>query len=275
MIVKMKKLTLLCTRASQKETLDILRDLGAVHLTHVKTPEGDELDRARNHLECLQSALDVLQKDSSIAPSGMSAHEVVDAVWELIRRKKELSEKIGSLEIERARYELFGAFSVDDIRQLEAQGVFVKLLITPIKQLPAEPDGAKLVELGRDKRSAYFALIGQSEVEIEAEELPLPECSAVEMVEQLSAHNVQVAETEEKFNVYFGDHESVAELMEEASDQVFWLEAREGMGVAEEVTYLKGFFPAEKVSDFRTVAEKQGWALMVEEPSATDHVPTS
>ena len=59
MIVKMKKLTLLCTRASREVTLDELRDLGAVHLQHVTSPEGEGLDQARNHFSYLQRALEI------------------------------------------------------------------------------------------------------------------------------------------------------------------------------------------------------------------------
>ena len=51
MIVKMKKLTLMCTPAQQEKTLDALRELQVVHVEHVKTPEGYELDQARNHLQ--------------------------------------------------------------------------------------------------------------------------------------------------------------------------------------------------------------------------------
>ena len=51
MIVKMKKMTLLCTPAQQEETLKKLRELKVVHVEHVQPPEGSSLDQARNHLQ--------------------------------------------------------------------------------------------------------------------------------------------------------------------------------------------------------------------------------
>ena len=267
-------MTLLCTRASREVTLDALRDLGAVHLRHVKSPEGEGLDQARNHFAYLKRALEVLPKHVNAAPSGKSAHDVVDEVWKLIHRQQALSEKIDLLEMERARYEAFGAFSVDDIFKLQEQGIFVKLLAAPIKQLPTPPDGANLVELGRDRTSAYFVLISRTEMPIDAEELPLPEHSAVEMAEQISALTEQLAETEEEFKTYSGDHDAVTAIVGEAGDHVVWLEARNGMGLEEDVTYLRGFFPAEREKELRIAASKQGWAVLVENPSADDPVPT-
>ena len=274
MIVKMKKLTLLCTRASREVTLDALRDLGAVHLQHVTSPEGEGLDQARNHFSYLQRALEVLPRHVPAAPSGKSAHDVVDELWKLIHRKQKLSEQIELLEIERARYEAFGTFDVDDVLALREQGVQVKLLAAPIKQIPEQPEGATLVELGRDRTSVYFVLISREPVEIDAEELPLPECSAEGMTRHIAGLEKELAEVEEGFSAYMGDRAAVAAIAGEAEEHVSWLEARNGMGKEEAVCYLKGFFPAEREKELRAAAEKQGWAVLVEEPAADDNVPT-
>jgi len=274
MIVRMKKLTLLCTRSSQEETLDALRDLGAIHLQHVATPEGEDLDKARTHFEYLRRALEVLPKHPHAAPSGKSAHGAVDALWELIHRKQAVSEKIELVEMERKHYEAFGAFNVGDIFALQEQGIEVKLLSAPIKQLPEQPEGATLIELGRDRTNAFFVLISRKPVEIDAEELPLPECSAEEMGRKIDALRAQLVETEKGFSEYVGDHDAVASIAGEAEEHVTWLEARNGMGLEEEICYLKGYFPAEGEKKLRAAAEKQGWAVRVEEPSADDPVPT-
>lgn len=274
MIVPMKKLTLLCTRSSQEETLNALRDLGAVHLEHVATPEGEDLDSARNHFSYLQRALEVLPRHPHVEPSGKSAHEVVDELWALIHRKQELSEKINSLGLEKNRYEPFGDFKVEDVRALREQGLQVKLLHAPIKQLPEAKDGLTLIELGRDRTSAFFVLISREPVEIEAEELPLPECSSVDMGRKIEKLQSELADVEDKFSSYAGDHDAVSAIATEAEERVSWLEARSGMGVDEAVTYLKGFFPADREEDLRSAAAKKGWAVLVEEPTEDDPVPT-
>jgi hypothetical protein len=200
MIVEMKKVTLLCTRASREVTLDALRDLGAVHLQHVTSPEGEGLEQARRHFEYLRRVLEVLPKHPDKAPSGKSAHDVVEDVWKLIHRKQALIEKIELLEIESRRYEPFGQFDVDDILALREQGLQIKLLHAPIKQLPDLPEDATLVELDRDRTSAYFVLISREPVEIDAEELPLPECSVAGMIRHIEGLQKELAEVEEGFS---------------------------------------------------------------------------
>ena len=274
MIVRMKKLTLLCTRASREQTLESLRDMGVLHLQHVTAPEGEGLEEARNHLAYLRRALEVLPKHPDVAPSGQSAHDAVNAIWTLIHRKQELTDKIKLLKIEQSRYELFGAFNVEDVRKLREQGMQIKLLLAPIKQLPVEPEGAKLIELGRDRTSAAFVLISRNEVDIEAEELPLPERSAVETAERITALDAELVEADEVLKSFSGDHNAIEGIVGEAEDHVNYLEARNGMGKTEEVTYLRGFFPADQEETLRTAAAKQGWAVLVEEPSDDDDVPT-
>jgi len=270
----MKKLTLLCTRASREQTLESLRDMGVLHLQHVTPPEGEGLEEARNHLAYLRRALEVLPKHPHSAPSGQSAHDAVNAIWTLIHRKQELADKIELLKIEQSRYELFGAFSVKDVRELREQGLKIKLLLAPIKQLPEEPEGATLIELGRDRTSVAFVLISRTEVRIDAEELPLPECSAAEMAERIATFDIELEKAEETLKGFSGDYTAIESIVGEAEDHVNYLQARNGMGKTEEVTYLRGFFPAEQEDALRDRAAENGWAVLVEEPADDDAVPT-
>jgi V/A-type H+/Na+-transporting ATPase subunit I len=274
MIVKMKKLTLLCTRASREASLDILRDLGVVHLRHIRQPEGEGLEQSRNLLVYLKRALEVLPKHPHVKPSGKKPHDVVKAVWELIHRKQALTEQIEALEMEIGHYEPFGSFSPETVRELAEQGVTVKLYKAPIKEVPAVPEGAQRIELSRDRSTVYFALIGRDGLSMDAEEVPLPKNSLEEMKLLREELQERLAWTEGEFNGYAGDHDAVSTLTDEAQDRVHYLEARNGMGNEEEVWYLCGFFPAEQEKALRDAAAKNGWALFVEEPSADDPVPT-
>ena len=62
MIVRMKKVTLLCIAARRDETLDALRNLGVMHLSHTQPPAGDDLDQAHEKLAGIRHALGVLRK---------------------------------------------------------------------------------------------------------------------------------------------------------------------------------------------------------------------
>ncbi len=60
MIVKMKRLTLLCLAADRDAALESLRDVGVVHITDTRPPEGEELDAARARLADAERALEAL-----------------------------------------------------------------------------------------------------------------------------------------------------------------------------------------------------------------------
>lgn len=274
MIVKMKKLTLLCTRDSREETLAALRDLGAVHLQHIQPPEGAGLDEARNLVDHLNRALEVLPKHPHVKPSGKKPYDVVKAVWELIHRKQALVEQIDALEMEIGHYQPFGSFSPETVRELSEQGVTVKLYKAPIKEIPNAPENARRVELSRDRSTVYFALIGRDGISMDAEEVPLPKIPLADMKVRLEELQDMLVFTEGEFNGYAGDHDAVAALAGDAEDRVHYLEARTGMGDSEHVYYLRGFFPAEQEKELRAAAAKNGWAVLVEEPSADDPVPT-
>ena len=274
MIVKMKKLTLLCTRAMQEQTLEALRELGVVHLQPVQLPEGSGLDEARDLFAHLQRALEVLPKHPHALPSGKTAQETVEAVWSLIHRKQALTEQIETLDMDVRRYEPFGSFSPAAVRELEAKGISVKLYKAPAKVRPEIPDGASMVELSRTRSTVCFALIGRAGITLDAEEIALPSQSLAELRKQLETLRAELVQTEAEFHSYAGDHAVVAALAEEATGRVHYLEARAGMGSAEEIVYLRGFFPGEQEAAVRKTAAASGWAAMVYDIAPEDNPPT-
>ena len=119
----MKKLTLLCTPAQQEKTLDTLRDLKVVHVEHVQAPAGSELDTARNHLQYVQRAQEVLTAQPDADPTGKDPDKLVDTVWKLLHKEKELKETLQALEHEHARITPFGEFDPREIQKLKDQGL--------------------------------------------------------------------------------------------------------------------------------------------------------
>jgi len=274
MIVRMKKLTLLCTRSSREQTLESLREMGVLHLQHVEPPEGEGLEEARNLFAHLQRVVEILPKHPHAKPSGKTPHETVDAVWALIHRKQALSETLDAMDLQIRHAEPLGDFSPETVRALQADGVSVGLYKAPLKDIPPAPEGARFVELSRDRSSVYFALIGRGNCEVDAEAIALPSLSLTEMKAEKASLQVEMEQVDEELVGFAGDHESVVHLAAEAEDHIQYLEARNGMGKTEDVTYLRGFFPAEQEPLLRESASREGWALLVEDVSSDDDVPT-
>ena len=274
MIVKMKKLTLLCLASDQDRTLEALRDMGVVHLSHVQPPKGDDLEKARTRLSYVQRALEVLPKRPQEQPSGRPVDKIVDDIWELIHEKKELLETLERVKHERKRIEPFGLFYPSSIRDLAEKGIVVKLYQVSPNQMPAIPEGAVFSEITRTKECVCFAVIGRTDFTVAAPELRLPEQSLDALDTQIKETEKALVDNEQSLGHHAGDYQAVACTVRETTELVQYLEAREGMGMARKVAYLQGYCPAEELPRIQSAVAQYGWGLIVEDPPAGDGAPT-
>jgi len=276
MIVKMKKLTLLCTRTQQEETLKKLRELQVLHVTHVQPPEGHELEQARNHLLYVQRAKEILlaQPDADSAGKDTDPHHLVDAVWKLIHKEKELKETLQALEHERMRIQPFGDFEPRKLEKLNEQGLFAKLYELPAKSTPEIPAGISISEISRDKSVIYVLAFGREDFAIAAHEVRLPDRSLSQIEYHIQKTHKALEETEAEFQVYAGAKHLAEQIVEEASDGVTFLEVRNGMGLEDAVVYLTGFYPADRETDIIAASRENGWGYTLDEVSADDEPPT-
>lgn len=274
MIVKMKKLTLLCTRSSQEKTLAALRDLGVVHLTHVQPPESADLDQARNRLVYVRRVLEVLRKHPQSEPSNEPVDTVIEKVWKLIHRRVELEEKREMLRLEQQYLLPFGEFSPDTVRELARRGIAVRFFQASVKDSVSLPEGCVLKELHRERGTVTYAAISRAGVELNVQEMPLPERPLSAVNEDLSKTEHDLTRTDEAFGLYAGDRARIASAAQQSEDAVYYLEARAGMGTDGAVIYLQGFFPQEQEAAVRKAAGLNGWAVIVRDVSEEDDPPT-
>jgi V/A-type H+-transporting ATPase subunit I len=274
MIVKMKKLTLLCTQAQQEQTLEKLRDLKVVHVEHVQTPEGYDLEKARNHLQYVQRAREVLTARPDADPTGKDPDQLVDTVWELLHKEKELSETLQSLEHEVERITPFGEFDPRELSSLKNDGVIAKLYELPIKDTPNAPEGVSVAEISRDKSNIYVLAVSREKFEIPAHEVRLPDQSLSQIKHHIEKTKVAILETESEFEKHAGDKALADEIADKASDDVSFLEVQKGMIEESAVIYLKGFCPVDRVEDIESAAAEFGWGYTVEDVTDEDDAPT-
>lgn len=274
MIVKMKKLTLLCTQAQQEQTLEKLRDLKVVHIEHARNPEGYELDKARNHLLYVQRAQEVLTSRPETGSTGKDPDQLVDTVWELLHKEKELSETLQSLEHEVARITPFGEFDPREFSKLKDDGVFAKLYELPIKDTPEAPDGVAVTEVSRGKNTIYVLAVSRERFEIPAHEVRLPDQPLSQIKHHIEKTKAAILETEAEFQACAGDKALADEIADKASDHVSFLEVQSGMGAESAIVYLNGYYPIDREADIIDAAKANGWGYQLADVSDEDDAPT-
>ncbi|MGD9873701.1 MAG: V-type ATP synthase subunit I [Kiritimatiellia bacterium] len=274
MIVPMKKVTILCLDHAKDETLEALRALGTVHLTHLQLPEGEDVDKARARLTYVQRALEILPHHPQKAISGKTADEVVTALWVLIHEQKDLKEKLAHLKHEKMRVEPYGNFDPESIRKLAKGGVHVKLYQAPAGSKLEAPEGAVIQLLSESKDGIFLAVLDRRDINMNAVEFLPPAQSLREIENGIAAAEKRLAETEEEIAAYGGDYPAVAQVVQDALDQVRYTEARAGMGGEKAIAYLQGYCPVGNMAAVERSAAEKGWGIVVAEPSTDDPVPT-
>ncbi len=275
MIVPMKKVTVLCLEDDRDATLEHLRALGILHLAPVRPPEDRDVEAARRALDHVQRALDVLPHHPSTAPSGQSPQQVIEAVWSIIHRRRDLEEERTALRHERLRIAPFGRFDPAAVRELADRGVQARLYQADPRRPVAAPEGWVLRELSRSKSAVFFALAGRGEPpSVDAREVRLPELSLERIDARLSEIEDEFRALGVRLDAFGGDYPVIAARREEAHAWLRFAEARAGMGAESRVAYLRGFVPAENAGCIREAAAQGGWGVLIEDPAEGDRTPT-
>jgi len=274
MIVKMRKLTLLCTPAEQEKTLEKLRELGVLHVEHVKPPAGGDLEQTRNHLLYVQRVLDTLKSHPETKPTGKDPDEVVEHVWNLIHREKELQEELQALIHERDRIKPYGDFDPQEVDRLLEAGIHVELYAIPVKATIEIPKSICLCEISRDKNTVYAVAFSKDEINLNAPKVRMPEHSLSYINRHIETTQMAIQENEREFQKYAGDRDLVAGIVQKAKDRVTYLEVLHGMGNESNVIYLKGFYPADRENEIVAAAAECGWGYRLEDVDENDNPPT-
>ncbi|MCS6770843.1 MAG: hypothetical protein NZ740_02315 [Kiritimatiellae bacterium] len=270
----MKSVTLLCLAKDREATLAALRDLGILHLHPVRTPESRDLDQARARLAHITRALEVLPPKGDRPPSGAPPEQVVEKIWSLVGSLRDMAEELEELRQERRRIEPFGSFDPSVVIELGRRNIFIRLYqMQPDREPPDLPNAVVRV-LHRDKSGVYFAVISREPVAVDAQEVRLPELSLNEIDRRIRDLEGRLASLQEALKEHAADARAVRELAEEAEDLVRFLEAREGMGSAEPIAFLRGYCPADQVEALRAAAARHGWGLRIRDPEPDEPVPT-
>jgi len=279
MIVRLKKVTVICTESDREQALASLRDTGTVHVVPLTTPAGDALTTAVSRLTGAGDALSIIGRlpaGTALHPgtTGGSAADHVRRIVELDAFRQNSSEKCASLQQEVAALEPLGSFDPDQVKALRDAGVVVKLYKVVQGSMPDVPDGVVVRRLGSSGREEFMALAGRGEFQYPATEIPLPRRPLKAAIEELASLRGRLAGAEEELRSLAACAPAIEAYVAEQSDEVALCRARAGMAQQGPLALLQGFVPADTVASFRELAAREGWALLVTDPSDTEQVPT-
>ena len=294
MIVPMKRVTLATARGDQAATLETLQEAGVVHLAETGTRSGEAVLAGRLRLDTARHALGVLaaavppprrgargnERDDAapnLAPDARSTQEIVTEVERLAARLADLMRTHDELERQRHRLAPFGAFEPADVHRLHDEGIGIRLARPPSGRRPARVDGARWVELARDRHHAALALVGRRDAVEAAEvpdEVPLPSASLADVARELEVVDQALRATRERLAILGRERSSVERWLRRCEDELRFEEARAAMEEVGAVSVLRGYVPADEVPRLRTLARERGWGLWIADVEDDAAAPT-
>lgn len=281
MITPMKKVTILCMESLKLKTLEELRTMGVLHVIHLQSPSGSDLNFAKAEVLRVQKAIDVVPSKvkKEVQPISDSAPLLVDELQNLISQRKEAEDELSQMKVDLSRYEIFGDFNPSQIEALNEKGLFVRLYESEKGKTPIpENDSFLMQHYGKNAvGSDCYAVInrGENPVSVKmANELRLPSISVNEMKKRLSTAEKSLVRIESRLQEIATAKTSLKEQLQDVSDDYNLKEVDAGMLQQSGICMIQGFCPEPRLSELNAIAPRLGWGLKIEDPSEDDVVPT-
>jgi V/A-type H+-transporting ATPase subunit I len=278
-IVKMKKVTLLCTAEDRERSLESLRELGVLHLIHVRPPQGEDVTEARQRLEGAGAALAALRRVAGDQPrdpppAGDDGRAVAAEVQGIVTRIKNHRDRLAALVVEAEAARPFGEATAEQVAALERAGLVIRFFRVSVARSPEIPDGVSAFVLAEDAARRWLALVGQERFDFAAPELALPERRSSEIEAERTSLTAEIEGLEARLVELTPTIPAVEAYQAALTDEIAYREARAGMAVEGPVAYLQGFCPEIQIARLEEAARRRGWGLVVDEPDSADPVPT-
>ncbi|GJQ50446.1 V-type ATP synthase subunit I [Candidatus Kuenenia stuttgartiensis] len=274
MITPMKKITLLCLKDDQEMVLNALYELGVLHVTHMKQPVCRELKKEKEYYGRLQRAIGMIPLNTEDRPSGDAAQSTLEKVEKLVQRRKEQEEVCEKLNYEKQRVQPYGNFDPALVASLTKEGINIRLFRSPSHQPVIAPEDTFLFIVNKDKNFVYFVIAGDGDFRCDYEEFHVTGKSLAEVEAALINAEEELKSITREFERLGGEWHVMNEALLMTKEKIHLLEVKAGMGSAEDIVYLQGFCPADKVAEILKAPALQGCGSVIADPSAEDDVPT-
>jgi len=277
MIVPMKKIFVVVDEKDIWSAMEGLREAGVLHITHTVEPLGPSVNDVREAVQRLERSLDILiQQPRSATQQTVSdwdqqTRNILGLVEQKVRLEDQVSKRQGLIET----WEPWGAFDPQDIRSFEQQGVFIRLVEIPKKDLVKLPDGMTFTGIFTRGR-ALCGVVAYRDKNIQGpfRVLTLPSMG-LRRIKEEQAHDcekIRAAENALKQAAAYTEH--LKKILAKMRQELNAVQVYAGRGRQENFAFIEGFCPGDRLAQLENLARQQAWGLLTEDPDPEDPVPT-
>lgn len=279
MIVPMQKVTLFISARHKDAALRQLRKLGVVHIQHLKPPISDDISGLEARLNSIEKSLLIIGADvRSVTDKTDESNDTQQIVGKILALSAERQQNDGIIEEKEsllAWFERWGKISAADVETLKDKGIYIRLYDVHKNVLKNLPEDAIVEILHEDKNQVLLALLAETEDQrLELKEELIPRENYQSVTVELDRLAVRNEEIDKRMNRLAQYADQIQAYRQDLEIRLEFATVKSGMQDAEEITYLQGFCPQDKVANLVRASEKEGWGYLSEEPVETDNPPT-
>ncbi|QFP42205.1 V-type ATP synthase subunit I [Borrelia miyamotoi] len=279
MIVKMKKVLILTLLKYKRESLEILRELGVVHINFCNRVSVS-LEKVIETREILVQALSLLGDDSEVkilSSSNENFLDVAKSIVNLSSEIKDLKNMQQSLLNKRDIISCWGHFSIDLVNKLRDNNIYVQFFksgIDEYKRLLISSE-IKVAIIRNFKGTAYFLAINDSRQKIDTVEEYEFDFDLDFIENKLRVVSEILDQKLTQLSVLNKYRDVLKKEIREYDQIVEFEQVMTDMDVEDEnFVYITGFVPEDNQEDLKNAALEGRFALQFAEPDDGDVVPT-
>jgi V/A-type H+-transporting ATPase subunit I len=209
----------------------------------------------------------------------LSGSEIVSKVLHYRDQKDALIQHDNLLNKAIKSLEPWGDFSVETIKKLEENNIKIQLFITSEKKYDEKwSEQYDIVIINTVSPFVYFAVVNSTgeNVELDAEEIKIPDDSISQLEDKKLDHFVQITEIEQELNFialnYLEDVHNYTLELEEKVDYQKVLKNTEN-AVEDNVRIIEAYLPKNETEQLNEYLKEQCIVYFVEKPKHEDKVP--
>jgi V/A-type H+-transporting ATPase subunit I len=281
MIVPMKKIVLLAQAKDAENTLKSLRKLGVLHLEHIQVPKGKDISALLEDILLIERAATILvsnyptAKLDTLSDGRIDWKKIAIHIVDIQKRVEQLKEYAVTLKKNIDKWRPWGDFEPQEVLKLRQNNIhfgFYQLTRKELKELGRE---FFIKEVSGVGKIVNCLIIAQGEhCDIPHKDLELPHLSLSAMQRRLEEDMQKVSSLLIEMKGYIAYYQELLAAKRHLERELEFYEARAGMGNDSGFIYIKGFAPVNAQELLLTVAKREGWAILLEDPQAADNVPT-
>lgn len=283
MIEKMKKVVLFTLKKNRHEMLCSLQNSGVMHVADLvqKSIKIDSLDQNISEFKSVLYQLEEYSGKEVVDKPLLKPDELVSLNQKLVKMlsdKKMKEDELIKLNSEKTELEPWGEINLDDLEYLKANDVLLYFYTV----------GKKEYQMLLSDETVNFVLLKEvnKQIAIATISKPLdPSILANQFVpsnyslSQLNA-KTEVLETEIKqiesmlkeSSVYISSYKAYLQVLDQ--DLMFEKVNETTLDVEDELSYLTGWIPLDKVDEFKKTARDNSWAYVIDDPGEEENPPT-